>query len=70
MFGAGGGFEDIFSFFEGGGGGSGGVPPFGQAPPPPPPTTLEFPVTLEDLYCGRKAKLVLSRTILCPACEG
>lgn len=35
-----------------------------------PSTTIEYTVTLIDIYLGRLAHFQLSRNIFCPACEG
>jgi DnaJ family protein A protein 2 len=35
-----------------------------------PSTTIEYPVTLTDLYLGRSAHFQLSRDVFCPLCEG
>jgi len=59
-FGAGGGFE---SFFGGGGGGSRG---------PKKGADIEhvIPVTLVDLYKGKKKKMKINRKIICETCHG
>ncbi|KAF1662174.1 UNVERIFIED_CONTAM: hypothetical protein FQV16_0012037, partial [Eudyptes robustus] len=73
--GGGGGFsgEDIFSMFGGGGGifnmfGGGGR---GRRQRRKGEDTVQpFPVSLEDLYKGRTAKLQVTKNIICSSCEG
>jgi len=62
--------DDIFSMFgfpfggrRGGGGRSSGKPKGKDV-------AVAYPVTLEDLYCGKQAKFRLDKTILCRDCAG
>jgi DnaJ family protein A protein 2 len=65
MFG-GGDMDDMMSAFFGGGGMGGG----GRRRRKGRDVGQAFPVTLEDLYNGRKATIPREKTILCPGCKG
>lgn len=67
--GGGGGPEDIFSMFFGGGRGG---PQRGGASRKPrgKDVAAAYPVTLEDLYCGRQAQFKFEKTVSCSGCNG
>jgi len=65
--------DDIFSMFgfpfggRRGGGGPGRGP---RGKPKGKDVAVAYPVTLEDLYCGKQAKYPFDKTIVCPTCTG
>ncbi|GAA5820976.1 hypothetical protein JCM11251_001902 [Rhodosporidiobolus azoricus] len=69
-------FQEFFAEMFGGGGGFGG-PPGGAGGRPrqrrktqTAPSTVEFPVTLEELYIGCQKTLAVERTRSCGTCKG
>jgi len=58
--------DDIFSMFFGGGRRGGGR----QGKPRGKDVAVAFPVTLEDLYCGKQARFKLDKTVMCSTCSG
>lgn len=72
LFGGGGGGGGGFDFGDGGygffGGGSGGMPPRG--PRKGESIRYPLPVSLEDLYNGKKTKLALEKNVICGTCQG
>jgi len=59
-------FEQFFGAGFGFGGGGGGP----RRPRKGDDIGYQLPVTLKDLYCGKTAKIKLSRNVVCPGCHG
>lgn len=58
---------DIFSTFFGGMGGMGGGP---RGPRKTQDRKMALPVTLSELYTGKKESVPITRSVLCPKCKG
>ncbi|PWN38532.1 DnaJ-domain-containing protein [Meira miltonrushii] len=70
MFGGMGGMGGMDGMGMGGGGGGGGRRRARRERKQAPATTLNYTVTLEDLYMGRETHFQVSHDIFCPTCQG